>query len=312
MKIFSPAIKRQMKDCILAILWPKKEIYAFFKDHTCPANILKAIESWDEKGLKRADMINNVFSALVDMPGNGTLHFDLMLDSLSTWDHFDDYWFKAQKKLDLNDAKKKIFALREAKEKNIDAARKRVAREKEKVAAREERHNSLDEISKDFHSIAIGCEAPQKRGFIFEKFLGKMMRFCNFKVTGAFKLKGTQIDGTIKYDGENYVIEAKWHNCQLSDEPLMAFCHKQEINMHGRGIFISINGFTEGALMMLERSCVKNTVLMDGEDIILILNEMITFPELLDKKIHAAQTRGRFYINAITGKTKINQKNKTK
>ena len=35
---------------------------------------------------------------------------------------------------------------------------------------------------------------------------------------------------------------------------------------------------------MLERASIKNTVLMDGEDIALILNEMISFPETLDKK----------------------------
>lgn len=46
----------------------------------------------------------------------------------------------------------------------------------------------------------------------------------------------------------------------------MAFCHKQESNMQGRGIFISINGFTEGTLAMLKRGSIKNTVLMDGED----------------------------------------------
>lgn len=294
-----------MKDCILAILWPKKEIYVFFKDHTCPKKVLKVIDNWDEKGFSRVDMINNTFSALADMPDNGTLHFTLMLDSLSSWDHFDDYWFKVQRKLDLNDAKKKIATLKKGKEENIDVRRKRNAQEKKKTAEREDRHNSLDEMSKDFHSISMGSETPQKRGYAFEKFLVKMARFYELKVTGGFKLKGTQIDGTIKYDGENYNIEAKWHNRQLSDEPLMAFCHKQEINMHGRGIFISINGFTEGALTMLERSHIKNTVLMDGEDIALILNEMITFPELLEKKIHAAQTRGYFYINAITGKTKI-------
>lgn len=44
----------------------------------------------------------------------------------------------------------------------------------------------------------------------------------------------------------------------------------------------------------------------DGEDIALILNEMISLPETLDKKIHAAQTRGSFYINSVTGNSKIN------
>ena len=150
MKIFSPALKRQIKDCILAILWPKKEIYAFFKDHSCPNNVLKTIEGWDDKGLSRAGMIDSAFDALSNMPDNGLLHFNLMLDSLCGWNHFDDYWFNAQKKLDLQDAKKKIAALRTAKDKNIDKARKRVAQERERVAEREERHSSLEEMRQNF------------------------------------------------------------------------------------------------------------------------------------------------------------------
>ncbi len=305
MKIFSPALKRQMKDCILAVLWPRKDIYSFFKDHSCPANVLKVIDKWEEKELSRSAMIDQAFEALGDMPDNGTLHFNLMLDSLSNWTHFDDYWFNNQKKLNLDDAKKKIAALREAKERNIDKARERVAKERERTIALEERHSSLEEMRKDFQDISMNKETAQKRGYAFEKFLTKMARFYDLKVTESFKIKGTQIDGTIKYDGENYIIEAKWHDRQLSDEPLLAFCHKQEINMHGRGIFVSINGFTEGALSILEKSSVKNTVLMDGEDIALILAEIITLPQSLEMKIHAAQTQGKFYINPVTGISKI-------
>ncbi len=132
-----------------------------------------------------------------------------------------------------------------------------------------------------------------------------MARYFRLQVANPFRIKGTQIDGTIKYEGENYVIEAKWEHRSLSDEPLLAFCHKLEINMHGRGIYVSINGYTPGTLSMLESSGVKNTVLFDGEDIALILNEMITLTQALDAKIRAAQTRGKFYIHPITGENKI-------
>ena len=266
---------------------------------------LKNIDKWDEKKLFRATMVSTVFDTLSNQSDNGTLHFNLMLDTLSNWTHFDDYWFKAIQKLDLENAKKKIAALKNAKEKSIDTAKKRIAQQKDRTAVREKRHNTFDEMRKNFQNLSINSETSQIRGYNFEKFLTKMARFYNLKTTESFKIKGTQIDGTLKYEGENYIIEAKWHDRQLSDEPLLAFCHKQEINMHGRGIFISINGFTEGALSMLMRSSIKKTVLMDGEDITLILNEMITLPEVLDKKIHAAQTRGEFYINPITEKNKI-------
>lgn len=250
-------------------------------------------------------MIKEVFNGLGNQHDNGTLHFGLMLESLSAWTHFDDYWFKVQQKLDLNDAKKKIAALSAAKNNDIDTARRRTADQKQKAEALEQKHNSLEEMREHFKQVSVNSETAQIRGLAFEKFLTKMARFYDLKVTEAFKVKGTQIDGTIKYDGENYLIEAKWHDRQLSDEPLMAFCHKQEINMHGRGIFISVNGITDGCLSMLERSAIKNTIIMDGEDITLILTEMVTLPQVLEKKVHAAQTRGKFYINPITGLSKI-------
>jgi hypothetical protein len=305
MKIFSPSLKGQMKDCILAIIWPREEIITFFKNHSCPKNVLKTIEKWKEENLSRARMITEVFNALGNQNDNGTMHFNLMLESLSNWTYFDEYWFKDQKKLDLNDAKKKIAELKFIKNNDIEKARKRIDEETQRTETLKKKYASLAEMKEDFNKISLNSETSQARGFALEKFLTKMANFYDLKVTEAFKIKGTQIDGTIKYDGENYLIEAKWHDRQLSDEPLMAFCHKQGINMHGRGIFISINGITEGCFIMLKNSSVKNTIIFDGEDLTLILEEMITLPQALEKKVHAAQTRGEFYINPITAKSKI-------
>ncbi len=114
MRIFSPALKRQMKDCILAVLWPKKDIYKSFRDCSVPVSTLKCIENWEAKGLSRAGMVDQTFDALRSQADNGTMHFNIMLDVLSSWSHFDDYWFKTQQKLDFDDAKKKIAALRSA------------------------------------------------------------------------------------------------------------------------------------------------------------------------------------------------------
>lgn len=305
MKIFSPVLKRKLKECILAIFWPKKEIYAFFKNCSVPKQTLDKICDWDEKGYHRHNMVDVLFDALNDQADNGTLHFDQMLNALAEWDYFDPYWFDKEKKLDVHKAKEIISILKKAKKNEIDKAKKRNSKQRKKQDALKEHYDSLADMRNDFDLISLSSATNQKRGYAFEVFLLKMASFCDLKVTSSFKISGSQIDGTIKYEGENYNIEAKWHDRILSDEPIMAFCHKQEINMHGRGIFISINGVTEGTLNMLMRSNVKNTIIIDGEDITLILNEMITFPELLDKKIQAAQTRGLFYINPITGDSKI-------
>jgi len=294
-----------MKDCMLAIFWPKKRIYEFFKECSVPAPVLKSIDQWDAKGLSRVGMIDEVFGELGRRHDNGTMQFDIMLEMLSTWSHFDEYWFVTEQKLDLGTAKTKIADLKAAKSDNIDVAKRIALDHQKKAAAQEERHKSLEDMRQDFYAVSVKSGTPQARGFVFEKFLGRMARFYGLQVTGAFRIEGSQIDGTVKYDGENYNIEAKWEHQLMSDEPLLAFCRKLEINMHGRGIFISINGYTTGALAILERAGAKNTVLMDGEDITLILNEILTLPDALDKKIHAAQTRGQFYIHPVTVKSKI-------
>lgn len=103
MKIFPPALKRQMKDCILAVMWPKKDIFKLFEDCSVPVSALRTIEDWDTKRLSRAAMVDQVFDALKNQPDNGTMHFNILLESLSSWSHFDDYWFRNQQKLDLGD-----------------------------------------------------------------------------------------------------------------------------------------------------------------------------------------------------------------
>ncbi len=305
MQIFSPVLKSQLKDCILAIFWPKKEIYRFLKDCSVPAQILKAVEDWEGKELSRRQIVDDVFDALTDRADNGTVHFNFMLDTLSEWTQFDDYWFNVRQELDLSKAKEKVAALKFGKENSINKTKARNTKERAKALAREEKFNSLEEMRLDFQTLSMGSETAQKRGYAFESFLTKMMRYAGLQVTDSFRIKGTQIDGTVKYDGEFYNIEAKWHDRSLSDEPLLAFCHKQEINMHGRGMFISVNGYTDGALHLLERSHVKNTILFDGEDIALILNEMTSLSNAMETKIRSAQTRGLFYVNPVDGKSKF-------
>lgn len=305
MKVFSPSLKRQMKDCILALVWPKKDIYKLFRECSVPPRTLKLIEDWEAAGLSRAAMVDKVFEGLQEQSDNGTVQFGILLDALANWSHFDDYWFRDQKKLDVDAAKEKIDALCQAKTTHFDSVKQRIEHQREKDMANEKRHASLEEMRQDFYGVSLGSGTPQQRGIAFEQFLGRMARYFGLQVSSAFRIEGTQIDGSIKYEGENYNIEAKWEHQLMSDEPLLAFCHKLEINMHGRGIFISVNGYTSGALSMLERAGVKNTVLMDGEDVTLILHELISLPNALDRKIHAAQTRGQFYIHPITGKNKI-------
>jgi len=47
------------------------------------------------------------------------------------------------------------------------------------------------------------------------------------------------------------------------------------------------------------------TIFIDGEDLILVLEEHLTFRKMIDQKVKAAQTKGLIYVHPISGKEKI-------
>ena len=145
----------------------------------------------------------------------------------------------------------------------------------------------------------------QRRGYLFEEFLRKLFLNEKIEVTGPFKITGEQIDGAIKYEGEHYIIEAKWHDKWSASDSLYPFAAKVEGKMYGRGIFISINGFSSDAVQALVTGKALRTILVDGGDLVPITEGMYTLRELLDGKIKAAQTMGRIYVDATDLSDKI-------
>lgn len=131
----------------------------------------------------------------------------------------------------------------------------------------------------------------------------ELCRSEGIKVTEAFKVKGEQIDGALKYDGENYIIEAKWHDLYTSTEALYQFSYKVEGKLYGRGIFISMNGYSPDALKALLTGKTVRTILFDGNDIVQIVEGLWTLKDMLDTKVKAAQTMGLIYIDTNTIKT---------
>jgi len=124
-------------------------------------------------------------------------------------------------------------------------------------------------------------------------------------VTEPFKVIGEQIDGAIKFDGEHYLIEAKWQETAASNEPVYQFVGKVEGKMYGRGLFVSVHGFTENVVQSVGRGKALRTVFVDGEDLVFVVEEQLSFSDMVDKKVKAAQTKGLIYVNPLSGKSKV-------
>ena len=298
-----------MKGCILSIFWPKKDIIDFFKNASCTSKEL--IMESEYKELPRAKIVDIVFSSLEKRSDLGIGQFRAMLKQLTEWDYFDPYYFKKLNKLDEDEAKKNITHLKQLQEIRDYKIKQERQRQDELERKRKDISISINELKDTFLNLFSGKDQDgnkinnQRRGYLFEEFLRKLFLNEKIEVTGPFKITGEQIDGAIKYEGEHYIIEAKWHDKWSASDSLYPFAAKVEGKMYGRGIFISINGFSSDAVQALVTGKALRTILVDGGDLVPITEGMYTLRELLDGKIKAAQTMGRIYVDATDLSDKI-------
>lgn len=290
-----------MRDCILSIFWPRKEIISFFKNNNCTSRDLKDVQNF--KKLRRVEIVDIVFDKLNSRDDRGLGQFRSMLQSLIEWSNFDSYYFETLGKLDRNEALRRINHLEQVRE-----IRDAKLKEQQKNFGKKDEENkkskkTLEELQRHFTMLFQGKDehgnilSNKNRGYAFESFLQELFLFEKLDVTEPFKITGEQIDGAIKFEGENYIIEAKWTDWLSASDTLYHFAYKVEGKMYGRGIFISINGFSHNSLEALQKGKALKTVLFDGGDLTLVMEKYSTFTDMLDKKIKSAQTKGCIYYD---------------
>lgn len=301
---FPTDIKGCIKDCILAVLWPKQDIFNFFSDHGCTKDDLKVIVRFKEDNFSRARIIDLMFAHLSSKPDSGLGQFRTMLQSLLNWSRFDPYYFDDLRKLDRDKAQQYLSHLRqlqEVRDSKIKAERnRRVAAE----AAQQKPCVSLETLKNEFLALHAGRTTPQKRGYALEVILIELAKQADLEVTESFRVNGEQIDGAVKFEGEHYIIEAKWQEKSAANEPVYQFVGKVEGKMYGRGIFVSVHGFSDYVVSSVVAGKAIKTIFVDGEDLVLVLEGHLSFSEMLDRKIKAAQTHGLIYVQPISGRSK--------
>lgn len=138
-------------------------------------------------------------------------------------------------------------------------------------------HAELDRLERDFLGLHAMSDAPQARGYHFER----------------FRLTGEQIDGSFQLGGTTYLLEAKWHRAKTDAEKLHAFQGKLSERLEGtRELFVSFEGFTDGAL---EAFTARRIILADGMDIFDALQRRLSIPEIIAAKArYASEYRNPF------------------
>lgn len=302
---FPADVKGCMRDCILSLLWPRKDIVRFFEKHGCTKAEIGRLQIDGESALKRHEIVDALFDALAARPDNGLGPFRAMLQSLLTWSHFDPYYFDKLRKLDRATATRNLEHLRqlqEIRDAKIKSERERRAAQE---AERQRATASLDELRAEYLDLLANKVSRQELGYALERILAELARIAGLEATQPFRVDGEQIDGALKFDGEHYLIEAKWQERSASNEPVYQFAGKVAGKLYGRGLFISVNGFSPEVIRSLVTGKEIQTLFIDGEDLILVLEGHLSFRAMIDRKVKAAQTKGLIYVHPISGVEKI-------
>lgn len=152
---------------------------------------------------------------------------------------------------------------------------------------------STDELNKlrtRFHEL-VAEPSPTKRGFKFEPFLNDFFALHGLNPRGSFRVQGEQIDGSFEWQGSTFLVEARWRSLAANTADLLVLRGKAEKSEWTRGLFISINGFSDLTSATLQIGRKANLIAMSGEDLTLILESYWTLQDALRAKLrHTGET----------------------
>ena len=296
MKKIAPAALNALEAALAQIYWYKKDLRSFLTNCMSDSAVLSKL-NW--QAYKR-DIVGQLVAHLA---ARETLHQADILRLMTEVARFDDFSHLEI----LDEGEPKAARARTA----VAALRRQVARHLELVEDqrnildrrkknREKRSKSmatqklLDKLRDEY--IGLLALPAQKRGYALESFMNKLFDLFDLDPKPSFRVKGEQIDGAFSFEGTDYLLEARWRQKPTARDELDVFDAKIARKLDNTlGLFLSINGFAkDGVNVYATRR--SRMILMDGFDLMSVLEKRVALDTLLLlKRRHAAQ-KGDIYV----------------
>ncbi|NIF04825.1 hypothetical protein F3J23_05160 [Chryseobacterium sp. Tr-659] len=293
-KKISPQQIIAVKEALSVIYWKKEDLQQFIKLSLDNRTIVATI-NWNlTKREIVKELINRMVSRL-DIYENDLINLVFAVidfndfGNLSYWDEDGSKTKKAKEAVNSLRNSTKGYTQTNKEQEEAKARRIKAEQSVKKALSLEE---ELSQLKNEFYEIAINKNFNQ-RGFQLEKFLYKLFLLYDLEPKGSFKINGEQIDGAFTFQNTDYLLEAKWAK-EVNRSDLATFCYKVESKFkNAAGLLISIDGVTKEAVS----SHFKSIIIMDGVDLLAVLDHRISLSDLLFKKRRKASETGNIYVN---------------
>jgi len=293
----SPAAIQALKEALSSIYWYKSDLKSFLQHSLRDAQLIASLD-WDS--YKR-----QIVSDAIDVLCTGEERHVSALTRLcrdvaemrdfTHLERLDGGPQKAEKaRTAVEQLRQLVDSHTEAKKEGADLV-ERQKRFQERIRQSAAVREKLEELKQQFNSIAMGTN-PQQRGFDLERLMLDLFELFDLDPKASFRNAGEQIDGAFTLEGTDYLFEAKWQADPVGVQDLDGFSAKIQRKLENTlGLFLSMNGFSADGIDAHSHGT-PNAILMDGADLLAVLEQRIDFVSLLiRKKRHAAQ-RGRIFL----------------
>lgn len=287
-----------LKDALANIYWRKKEIRQFIELTMENPYIVSTIDWQENPKYESVSQLIDRMAARPDLYKNDLLKLFQETSNFNDFSHL-KYW---DTKGDLTKrAKESVTKLRAQTKGYFDAieelnkAAERRIENLEKVKQTISFSEKLETLKKQFFEIA-SIDNAQQRGYKLEKLLNELFHLFDLQPKASFKITGEQIDGSFTFDNDDYILEAKWQKAQVNAGDLYKFGGKISGKLKNTlGLFISLDGYSPDCTET-GSSVVKSMILMDGQDLMLVLDGRIRLNEMIFiKRRHASDTGEIYY-----------------
>lgn len=297
MKRIAPAALNALKEALTQIYWYKRDLRSFLTNCMSDSAVLSTL-NW--QAYKR-DIVGGLVDQLVTREALYQADLLRLMSEVARFDDFshlevlDDGKYKAAR------ARTAVLALRKQVAGHLELVEEQQKIEDRREKNREKRSKNLatqkllDELRHEY--VGLLSMSAQERGYALESLMNRLFDLFDLDPKPSFRVKGEQIDGAFSFEGTDYLLEARWRKELTARDELDVFDAKIKRKLDNTlGLFISISGFAEEGVGVYsgQRS---RMILMDGLDLMSVLEKRVPLDTLLLlKRRHAAQ-KGEIYVH---------------
>lgn len=182
------------------------------------------------------------------------------------------------------------MSVKEIQQKSID--RKTLAKQKAELV--QQRSMKLEQLKQKFYDGFINPNR-QQAGYSLEDILYELFMLFEIEYRKPYKTPTQQIDGHFRFEGFDYLVEAKWRNSYPNEQEIGGFQQKVNNKLEStRGLFVSVQGFREEVIQQFSGRG-ANILFMSGQDLTAVLEGRIHLQDGLRIKIEKAAQEGVVY-----------------